>query len=150
MWGRTTGETEADKMTRTCGFCECSFWNPSHQYQPSTSIPTPSISWLQQRKTGNPFLLVGAVDTAYNLEPRSMLPMASLYPNISSNRPHPCHHDNCHLLSSGCHGLHKLLLPILVPPLITADVPTIEGEQPSVWFCLGLRGSWGSVWDLHH
>lgn len=32
--------------------------------------------------------------------------------------------------------------PIQVPFLITADVPTIQGNQPRIPFCLGPRGFW--------
>lgn len=72
-------------------------------------------------------------------DPRSMLPTASLWPNISSNRPHPCHYGNCHLLLFGGQGLHSLLLPVLVPPLITAEGPPYkESSHPS-----GFAWDWG-------
>lgn len=69
VWGRTTGEIEADKNDKRDVASECSFWNPSHQYRPSTSIPMPLVSWLQQWKTGIPFLLTGAVGTTYTWSP---------------------------------------------------------------------------------
>lgn len=63
-----------------------------------------------------------------------MLPIASLYPSISSSGLHHCHYGNGHLPSLGCHCLHSLLLPH----------PGTFPDQPSIiLFCLGLRGFWG-------